>query len=148
VRLSGSSPGILDAVESGELALGYNVLGSYAFARLTAGSRLGIVVPDDYALVLTRVMLVPKTADDPDLGRAFIDYALSPRGQAIVGGPAALGAIVPGAEGPWTAESIAGETAGVMQPITLGPALLVALDQERKARFLETWKRLVSHDAE
>lgn len=33
---------------------------------------------------------------------------------------------------------------GVMQPITLGPALLVALDQERKTRFLATWRQLVT----
>ncbi len=38
VRLSGASPAILDGVERGDLALGYNVLGSYAFARQAAGA--------------------------------------------------------------------------------------------------------------
>ncbi|MBP0582457.1 extracellular solute-binding protein [Labrys sp. LIt4] len=144
VRLSGSSPAILEGIASGSLALGYNVLGSYAYARQRLDKRIGIVIPDDYALILTRVMLVPRWANQPDLGRAFIDYALSPRGQAVVAGQAALGSIVPGTPGGWTAERISAASRGVLQPITLGPALLVALDQERKARFLATWRQLVT----
>lgn len=144
VQLSGASPAILDGVASGSLALGYNVLGSYAYARQRLDKRIGIVIPDDYALILTRVMLVPRWANQPDLGRAFIDYALSPRGQAVVAGQAALGSIVPGTPGGWTAERISAASHGVLQPITLGPALLVALDQERKARFLATWRQLVT----
>lgn len=146
VKLSEASPAILDGIASGSLALGYNVLGSYAYARQRFDGRIGIIVPDDYALVLTRVMLVPRGANHPDLGRAFIDYALSPRGQAVTAGQAALGSIVPGTPGGWTAERIAAASHGVLQPITLGPALLVALDQERKARFLATWRELVKDD--
>ncbi|MDT3378667.1 extracellular solute-binding protein [Labrys neptuniae] len=144
VKLSGSSPAILEGIASGSLALGYNVLGSYAYARQRLDKRIGIVIPDDYALILTRVMLVPRWANQPDLGRTFIDYALSPRGQAVVAGQAALGSIVPGTPGGWTAERISAASRGVLQPITLGPALLVALDQERKARFLATWRQLVT----
>jgi two-component system, OmpR family, sensor histidine kinase TctE len=39
--LSDSSPEILERVASGELAIGYNVLGSYAFARQAEGRRSG-----------------------------------------------------------------------------------------------------------
>lgn len=53
-QFSGSSPAILNGVADGSLALGYNVLGSYAFARKAAGAPIEIVVPDDYVLVLTR----------------------------------------------------------------------------------------------
>lgn len=142
--LSGSSPGILDRIESGELALGYNVLGSYALARAGANPRLGVVMPDDYTLVLSRVMLIRRDADDPDAARAFVDYALSPRGQAIVAGPAALGSVVRGVAGtPAGADGPPG-TEGVIQPIHLGPSLLVGLDRSRRDRFLETWRRLVT----
>jgi two-component system sensor histidine kinase TctE len=143
-ELGDSSPQILDLVEEGELALGYNVLGSYAFARVVEGGRLGVVVPEDYTLVLTRTMLIPKSADDIALGGAFIDYALSPRGQAIAAGPSALGAVIPGTPGEFTSEGIARAARGVVHPVALGPALLVALDQQRKARGLETWRRLVT----
>ncbi len=142
--LSGSSPGILDRIEAGELALGYNVLGSYALARAGDDSRLGVVMPDDYTLVLSRVMLIRREADDADAARAFVDYALSPRGQAIVAGPAALGSVVRGAAGTPPGGDGPPATEGVLQPIPLGPGLLVGLDPIRRDRFLQTWRRLVT----
>ena len=141
---SGSSPAILNGVADGSLALGYNVLGSYAFARKAAGANIEIVVPDDYVLVLTRAMLIPREAPYPDLGRAFIDFALSPAGQAIAAGQTALGSVVAGATGEWTSEAIAARGRGVIQPIPLGPALMVSLDQQRRKRFLDSWGEIVS----
>lgn len=141
---SGSSPAILNGVADGSLALGYNVLGSYAFARKAAGANIEIVVPDDYVLVLTRSMLVPRDAPFPDLGKAFVDFAISPAGQTIAAGQTALGSVVPGGEGEWTSEAIAARGRGVIQPIPLGPALLVSLDQQRRKRFLDSWGEIVS----
>lgn len=143
-RFSGSSPAILNGVADGSLALGYNVLGSYAFARKAAGANIEIVVPDDYVLVLTRAMLIPREAPYPDLARAFVDFALSPVGQAIAAGPTALGSVVTGAKGDWTSEAIAARGRGVIQPIPLGPALLVSLDQQRRKRFLDSWGEIAS----
>ncbi len=143
-RLSDSSPGILDSVASGELAIGYNVLGSYAFARQSAGAPIGIVVPDDYVLVLTRSMVIPRNAANPDLARSFVDFALSPSGQAVAAGRSALGAIVPGSSGNWTIERISALGQGATQPIALSPVLLVALDPQRRSRFLTTWQEIVS----
>lgn len=141
---SGSSPAILNGVADGSLALGYNVLGSYAFARQAAGANIEIVVPDDYVLVLTRVMLIPRDAPYPDMGKAFVDFALSPAGQAIAAEQTALGSVVPGGSGEWTSEAIAARGRGVIQPIPLGPALLVSLDQQRRKRFLDSWGEIVS----
>lgn len=143
-QFSGSSPAILNGVADGSLALGYNVLGSYAFARQAEGANIEIVVPDDYVLVLTRSMLIPREAKGVELARAFVDFALSPEGQAIAAGGTALGAVVPGAEGVWTIEAIAARGRGVIQAIPLGPSLLVALDTLRRQRFLDTWKEIVS----
>lgn len=143
-QFSGSSPAILNGVADGSLALGYNVLGSYAFARKAAGANIEIVVPDDYVLVLTRSMLIPRDAPYPELGKAFVDFALSPEGQAIAAGQTALGSVVAGGVGEWSSEAIAARGRGVIQPIPLGPALLVSLDQQRKRRFLDTWQEIVS----
>ncbi len=142
-RLSDSSPEILDNVANGTLALGYNVLGSYAFARQAAGAPIGIVVPDDYVLVLTRSMLIPRQAPNPDLARAFMDFALSPAGQGIAAGRSALGAVMPGSRGSWTIERISTMGAGVVQPIALSPALMVALDPQRRSGFLSAWQTIV-----
>jgi len=143
-RFSGSSPAILNGVADGSLALGYNVLGSYAFARQAEGAPIEIVVPDDYVLVLTRSMLIPRDASNAELARAFVDFALSPAGQAVASGATALGSVVPEGSGTWTSEAIAARGRGVIQPIPLGPGLLVALDTLRRQRFLETWQEIVS----
>jgi len=143
-QFSGSSPAILNGVADGTLALGYNVLGSYAFARKAAGANIEIVVPDDYVLVLTRSMLIPRDAPYPELGKAFVDFALSPPGQAIAAGPTALGSVVSGTVGEWTSEAISARGRGVLQPIPLGPALMVSLDQQRRKRFLDSWGEIVS----
>jgi two-component system, OmpR family, sensor histidine kinase TctE len=142
--LSDSSPEILDAVAAGDLAIGYNVLGSYAFARQAAGAPIGIVVPDDYVLVLTRTMLIPRSAPSPDLARAFVDFALSPRGQSVAAGRSALGAIMPDTPGNWTIDRISEMGRGAVRPIALNPVLLVALDPLRRSGFLATWKEIVA----
>ena len=143
-RFSGSSPAILNGVADGSLALGYNVLGSYAFGRKAGGANIEIVVPDDYVLVLTRAMLIPRDAPYPELGKAFVDFALSPAGQGVAAGPTALGSVMHGADGQWTSEAIAAMGRGVIQPIGLGPSLMVSLDQQRRKRFLDSWGEIVS----
>jgi len=143
-QFSGSSTVILNGVSDGSLALGFNVLGSYAFARKAAGANIEIVVPDDYVLVLTRALVIPRDAPYPELGKAFVDFALSPIGQSIAAGPTALGSVVTGSNGEWTSEAIAAQGRGVIQPIPLSPSLMVSLDQQRRERFLDSWGEIVS----
>ncbi|WP_323014181.1 hypothetical protein [Devosia sp.] len=95
-------------------------------------------------LVLTRAMLIPRDAGQPELARSFIDFALSPAGQSIAAGGTALGSVIPGAQGEWTSEAIAARGRGVIQPIPLGPALLVSLDQQKRKRFLDSWSEIVA----
>ncbi|MBL4916946.1 extracellular solute-binding protein [Szabonella alba] len=142
-RLSDSSPEIIDDVASGALALGYNVLGSYAFARQAEGAPIGIVVPDDYVLALTRSLLIPRQAANPDLAAGFVDFALSPAGQGIAAGRSALGAVMPDSPGLWTMDRIATMGQGVAQPIALSPVLMVALDPQRRSGFLAAWQKIV-----
>ena len=139
-RLFASSAAILDAIERGEALLGYNVLGSYARARRDAGTPIGIVLPEDYTLVMSRVAVIPKGAGNPTIARLFVDYVLSDRGQAVVAGSAGLYAIAPRVEGAATAARLMAEAPGRLHPITLGPALLVFADRLRKARFLANWR--------
>ncbi len=71
VRLATNSGELLDAIERGELDLGYNLLGSYALARQAAGEAIGVILPQDYMLVLARSVLIARRAPNPDLGRAW-----------------------------------------------------------------------------
>ena len=154
VQLVSNTRDILDRIERGELDLGYNVLGSYALAYRKPGSKLGIVVPNDYQLVLSRTALIPRQARHPELAGAFVDWLLSADGQGVVGREARLGALPELAEPGEGAEPVpllAGQsphTPGIVQPIALSPTLLVGLDQQRHGRFLQNWLRLMTDTPE
>ncbi|ARP87965.1 sensor histidine kinase [Bordetella genomosp. 9] len=142
-RLSGTTAGLLDAIERDELDIGYNVLGSYALARQAAGRPIGVIFPQDYVLVLPRSALIARHAPQPALARAFIDWILSPAGQAEVARGTGLGAAAQDSAN-WAADAVLTRSQGIVQPVALGPALLVGLDRQRHARFVQNWTRLVT----
>ncbi|PWC49602.1 histidine kinase [Azospirillum sp. TSA6c] len=131
---------MVDAIERGETYIGYNLLGSYARERQIHGAHIGIVLPSDYTLVMTRVALIPQRASAPELAGRFIDYLLSERGQSVVAGSTAFYSIQPTVGGPMSATHLQEEMRGPTQRIGLGPALLVFMDHLKRARFLQQWK--------
>jgi two-component system sensor histidine kinase TctE len=144
VRLSATSAEILDAIENDQIDIGYNILGSYALSRQAAGAPIGVVFPQDYVLVLARSVLIARTAPTPELGRALVDWLLSPAGQQVASSHAALGSIMEDTPGRWTSEAVLARSQGIVQPVVLSPALLVGLDQRRHSRFVQNWIRLVT----
>jgi len=72
---------LLAELSAGRLAIGYNMLGSYAVAAVRRGARLRLIIPRDYTVVLSRAALVPATAKDPVAAFDFVQYLLSSRGQ-------------------------------------------------------------------
>ncbi|WP_333823831.1 ABC transporter substrate-binding protein [Pinisolibacter sp.] len=130
---------VLEGVARGELLIGYNLLGSYAYGRMRQGAPIGIVLPRDYTLVLARGAMIPRRSSGGD-GGIFLDYLLSPRGQEVGRAEAfffsADGGLPPGVEGP---ASILGSGAG--RPIAIGPALLLTQDRMRRTRFIADWSR-------
>ena len=142
VQRLNSSGDMIDRVERGEFALAYNVLGSYAFSRRAAGATLGVTMLRDYTLVLSRAVLIPRTSTRPDAAAAFLDYLLSPRGQAVVATRTGLGAIQ--GTGPGTAADLSASAKGPLRPIALQVSLLTFLDQQRRTRFVQTWLQLIS----
>lgn len=129
---------LLSEIESGRILIGYNLLGSYAYARLRAGAPLGIVLPSDYTLVLSRAAFVPAAAANPAAGTAFIDYLLSLRGQQVVLQNSfffAQGAALP--DGIDTADKDA--QVGIARPVPIGPDLLAVTDRQKRQRLLQIW---------
>ena len=72
-----STGNMLEKVSSGEHLLGYNVLGSYALVRAKKDPSLGVVLPKDYTLVLSRVLFIGKQAKNPNAAKLWTDYVLS-----------------------------------------------------------------------
>lgn len=130
----------LDGIAAGRLLIGYNLLGSYAQARVDAGDPVGIVLPKDYTLVISRTAVLPRAARHPETARLFLDYLLSVRGQTVLAHEGRLFAVRPEVGGPNSRIGISHGRIGPLRPITLGPGLMVYLDTMKRARFLAGWR--------
>jgi iron(III) transport system substrate-binding protein len=130
-ELSCCSSEMLDRVASGEMALAYNVLGSYAQAERDAGAPIGIVLPRDYTLLMVRTALIPAPSDNAAEAGDFIDFLVSEEGQRVIAHEALLSPALPEGDD------------GTLIPIRLGPGLLVYLDALKRRAFLEEWASAV-----
>ncbi|MEE8272788.1 MAG: ABC transporter substrate-binding protein [Alphaproteobacteria bacterium] len=139
VKLYSNTAAILDRVANGRFLIGHNVVGSYAEARAASDPSIGIVLPEDYTLVMSRIAVIPKAAAEPRLARLFLDFLLSEQGQRIVA-EARLFAIHPDVVGDATAAALRAAVGDSLRPIQVGPGLLVYLDQAKRERFLERWQ--------
>ncbi|SDP66749.1 iron(III) transport system substrate-binding protein [Phyllobacterium sp. YR620] len=131
---------IIEEVAKGNLYIGYNMLGSYAYEAALRHPQLRIVVPRDYTLVLSRGALIPKAAKQAELGAQFLDFLLSERGQAIARSNAfyftETGGLPPDVDGPQNMKE-----SGIAQPIRIGPALLAVQDRAQRQQFIDDWSR-------
>jgi iron(III) transport system substrate-binding protein len=124
------SNSMIDAINSKEILLAYNVLGPYARAKIQAETGSFIVPLSDYTNVMMRTVLIPSRAKNPRIAEQFIDFLLSGTGRNIMKNEVRLQPLVP--------ESL--ETNHSMRPIKLGPGLLVYLDQLKRKGFFEEWE--------
>jgi len=127
---------IIGGVSRGDYLAAYNVLGSYALARAKEDPRIGVVAPDDYTLVLSRGALIPKSAANPGLAAAFLDFLLSPRGEIEL--DRAL-LTVPFGESGDQGLDLPGGAESSLRPVALTPALLPALDRHKRQLFIARW---------
>jgi iron(III) transport system substrate-binding protein len=141
-RVYASTGNMLEKVSSGEHLLGYNVLGSYALVRAKKDPNLGVVLPKDYTLVLSRVLFIGKNAKNPNAAKLWTDYILSPRGQKMIGGDVELFAIRTDVQTEYTAASLdkeLGEKA--VKPIPVSSEITQWLDPKKRLEFLSDWKK-------
>lgn len=130
-KLYDSSGKMIDRVVSGELAVAYNVLGSYALSRKDSGE-VAVLFPSDFTTVMMRTVLIPSTATNPENAKLFVDFlvgeAWNPTSET-----SALRSLNPALE---TVENS-------LRRIRLGPGLLIFLDTFKKKRFLSAWENSI-----
>ena len=145
VKLYDSTSGMLQAIQEGELLLSYNVLGSYAYAAIEESDQLGMILPSDYTLVMSRVAFVSKRARNAKAAHQFLDYLLSERGQQLLATEARLYPIHPAVSGEATYSGLqqAAQNRGPLKLIKLGPALLTYQDNLKKGNFLKEWQEVI-----
>ena len=148
VRVEENTSTLLDQLESGELAIGYNLLGSYTRRRIEEGAPLTIVYPQDYTLAVSRTAVLPASAPNPQAAHRFLEYLLSLRGQRVLAAQGHLSAIRTEIKDPYSQRGLADTQVGPVRPIVLGPGLLVFLDKVKKRKLLESWRGTVRQEAE
>ena len=144
-RVYSSTGNMLEKVSSGEHLLGYNVLGSYALVRAKKDPNLGVVLPKDYTLILSRVIFIGKGAKDPNAAKLWVDYILSPRGQKMIGGEVELFSIRTDVQTEYTAASLDKELGrNAVKPIPVSAEITQWLDPKKRLEFLSEWKKNVA----
>jgi iron(III) transport system substrate-binding protein len=123
---------MINDVVSGELAIAYNALASYA-EQSEHSDAFTIVLPSDFSIVMLRTMLIPASSENPELASGFLDFVLAqtfPRGTSPLLQSAML--------------EDANENA--LHRIRLGPGLLVYLDQFKNRSFIAEWESAILQD--
>jgi iron(III) transport system substrate-binding protein len=138
-RFQSSAGTMMERISSGENLLGFNIFASYANLRAKKDPSIGIVLPKDYCLVMSRVMFISKTAKNPDAAKLWLDYVLSKRGQTLIANQAELGSIRTDVEGEMTAAGIGKTLGDKAKPIPVSTDLLAYLDQTKRLEFIKQW---------
>ncbi len=143
VKLYSTSSAILERIADGRFVLGYNILGSYAADWASRHPDLGIVLPKDYTVVMSRIGLVPQAAASPDLGRAYLEFFMSREGQTIMARQLQIAAVSPDVAGENTATTLQEQLGKQLRPVPVSPGLMVYLDQVKRARLISRWNEVL-----
>lgn len=134
-----TSSAMIDRIASGEVLIGYNLLGSYALARALGEPAIGVVWPRDYTLVLSRVAFISRQARHPEAARLWLDHLLSAHGQALLAEKAGLFSVREDTDRTTTASALQNQLGASFRPIPIGSGLLTYLDQAKQKAFLRRW---------
>jgi iron(III) transport system substrate-binding protein len=130
-----TSQDIIDRVASGDLALGYNVLGPYAAEQQARFPDLGLAPLRDYTVAISRVALVPAAAANPEGGAAMLAFLMSDAGQTLLTRDLGLPTIRYASSDPELDIDPA-----TLRPVNVSAGLLAYLDQARRRLMLDRWR--------
>jgi len=143
VKLYSTSQAILERVADGRFVLGYNILGSYAADWASRHPDVGIVLPKDYTVVMSRIGLVPQAAVEPALGKRYLQFFMSKEGQTIMARELQIPAVSPEVAGNNTATTLREMLGGQLKPVPVSLGLMVYLDQVKRARLISRWNEVL-----
>jgi len=138
-RLFPTAENVMADVAAGRSAIGYNVVGSYALEQAERNPDLGMMVPHDYVLLMSRLAVIPITAPHSAAARLFLDYLLSAEGQSFLAAEKMppVRSDVPGPPELRPADANS-------RAIRVGPALLIGQDQLTRHYILRQWRRAIT----
>ncbi|MEP5152615.1 extracellular solute-binding protein [Planktotalea sp.] len=133
-RLYCCSGQMIDDLRAGDLAIAYNVLGSYAQARTKTSQDLLIILPSEFPTTMMRTVLASQSAKEPLGAELFIRHLLE------------LQTIADPQNFPLPPMTPT-QTSEGQATISLDPALMTYLDQMKRDAFIREWENaVVQHD--
>lgn len=140
-RLFPSSASMLQAIAEGEIAIAYNVLGSYAYSWAEKYPQIRIVLPTDYTTVIMRSAFIPKKAPHPVQAKHFLDFLLSEKGQKVLAETSSFFPMRENIRELNPRKLLRVSDHSPVRPIPLGLPLLVQNDQMKRELLLDEWER-------
>jgi iron(III) transport system substrate-binding protein len=134
---------ILAHIAAGRAVVGYNVLGSYAMAGAMENPDIGIVLPGDYTLILSRIAFISRRAPHPEEARKWMDYLLSRRGQSVLNDTGLFSVRADVSTSNRSALLLRQQLGNALRPIVISTGLLTYLDRMKRELFLENWDNAV-----
>lgn len=135
VRLYCCSGDMIDDLADGSIAVAYNVLGSYAQARVESRDALEIILPSDFPTTMMRSVMVSHQTPKPAEAAAFVQHLITLQ-----------------SEGDETAFQLpllnTRSNENKRTAIALEPALMTFLDELKRRRFLAEWEDAVIQSSE
>ena len=134
VRLYSNSSAILQRVADGRFILGYNILGSYAKIYAKSNPDLGIIMPDDYTIIMSRIGLVPRLAKQAKLGKLFLQFLVSEQGQLLLKQQTSMLSLSETLQSP------------KYRHVRIGPSLVVYQDQLKRQKLVRKWNETLKQN--
>lgn len=126
-RLYCCSGEMLDDLASGDIAVAYNVLGSYAEARSDIADKIQIILPSDFPTTMMRTAMVSDHAPHPDASAAFVRHLIATQTNTAM-----------------TEGGLRPIDTGITRPtIHLEPALMTYLDRLKRRTFIKEWENAI-----
>jgi len=144
VEVEANTSTMIERIASGKDLIGYNLLGSYAMGRAKRDPSLGVVLPKDYTLVLSRVILIAKNARHPNAAKLWVDFVLSRRGQTVLSERSRFFSIRADVTGEFTAATLSRTLGASARPIAVGSSLLVYLDKAKHQEIIKRWRQALA----
>lgn len=135
---------VRESINSGENALAFNIIGSYAIEWAEASPTLGAAFEADRTASFARVIALTNGAPHPNAARLFLEFVLSNEGQTELsrsGLPSVRGDIDPDIG--FDLDSIEEYVGGNIEPIPLDESLLIGMGMEARSEFYDRWRELV-----
>ena len=130
-QLYRSSSTMIDDVANGDLALAYNVLGSYALSRDDI-DKFEVIFPSDFTTIMMRTAVIPENSPNKPRAKLLVDFLLQ-KAWNRDSEPSVIDPLVVELN----------ENQSSLRRIRLGPGLLIFLDAFKKKRFLAAWENSI-----